>query len=112
MTMMFIPVQNQSSSKEDSSLFDYLPLFKSKPLMLLMAHITIHDRSLLDFCRYVPASVYEGVRCQPCAFWLLSRGISLTLYIGMIILPFILMSVITLFRVINNEEVMKFGDIK
>src|SRR5579872_6788881 len=40
MTMMFIPVQNQSPSKEDSSLFDYLPLFKSRPLMLLMTHIT------------------------------------------------------------------------
>lgn len=32
--------------------------------------------------------------------------------IGMIILPFILMSVITLFKVINNDEVMKFGDAK
>ena len=30
--------------------------------------------------------------------------------IGMIILPFILMSVITLFKVIKNDEIMKFGD--
>lgn len=40
MTIMFIPVQNQPSQEEESTLFDYLPLFKSKPLMLLMAHIT------------------------------------------------------------------------
>jgi DHA1 family bicyclomycin/chloramphenicol resistance-like MFS transporter len=30
--------------------------------------------------------------------------------IGMIILPFILMSVITLFKVLKNDEIMKFGD--
>jgi DHA1 family bicyclomycin/chloramphenicol resistance-like MFS transporter len=40
MTMIFIPVQSQSSPKEDSTLFDYVPLFKSKSLVLLMAHIT------------------------------------------------------------------------
>lgn len=30
--------------------------------------------------------------------------------IGMIILPFILMSVITLFKVIKNDRVIKFGE--
>lgn len=40
MTMIFIPVQSQSVPKENSTLFDYVPLFKSKPLMLLMTHIT------------------------------------------------------------------------
>ncbi|MFT4060213.1 MAG: hypothetical protein QM652_11770 [Legionella sp.] len=40
MPMLFIPVQSQSSSKEDATLFDYLPLFKSKSLLLLMAHST------------------------------------------------------------------------
>ena len=31
-------------------------------------------------------------------------------YIGIILLPFILLSVISLFKVINQDEIMNFGD--
>jgi len=41
MTMLFIPTQTPCDQKENASLFDYLPLFKSKPLMLLIGHITL-----------------------------------------------------------------------
>lgn len=221
MTIMFIPVQNQSSQKEEATLFDYLPLFKSKSLMLLMAHITFMiipywifvGMSPLLYMKALGVSLahfgyYQGVLallfafgsiifgfiinrfdrkktlhvtnqififsllCMAWVTWINSANplfitiafipfvigqiipstilyplclnfmpkakgrvsavivgsrlilcaLSLQLaglvykgsfqYIGMIILPFILLSVITLFRVINNDEIMKFGDKK
>lgn len=221
MTMLFIPVQSQSSSKEDAALFDYLPLFKSKSLLLLMMHITFMiipywifvGMSPLLYMKALGVSLahfgyYQGVLALLFAFgsiifgfiinrferkktlfvtnqififsflsmawvtWinsinpllitiafipfvigqiipstilyplclnfmpeakgrvsavivgsrLILCALSLQLagfiykgsfqYIGMIILPFILLSVITLFKVINNDEIMKFGDKK
>lgn len=221
MTMIFIPVQSQSSSKEDATLFDYLPLFKSKSLLLLMAHITFMiipywifvGMSPLLYMKALGVSLahfgyYQGVLALLFAFgsiifgfiinrferkrtlyvtnqififsllsmawvtWinsinpllitiafipfvigqiipstilyplclnfmpkakgrvsavivgsrLILCALSFQLagfiyngsfqYIGMIILPFILLSVITLFRVISNDEIMKFGDKK
>lgn len=221
MTMMFIPAHSQSSQKEEATLFDYLPLFKSKPLMLMMAHIIFMiapywifvGMSPLLYMKSLGVSLthfgyYQGVLALLFAFgsiifgfiinrferkktlyvsnqififsflsmawvtWMNSANpliitiafipfvigqiipstilfplclnfmpkakgrvaavivgsrlilcvLSLQLagflyrgsfqYIGMIILPFILMSVITLFWVINNDEVMQFGETK
>ena len=39
MTMLFIPTYKLSDHKETLSLRGYIPLFQSKPLMLLMANI-------------------------------------------------------------------------
>ncbi|MFA5959107.1 MAG: MFS transporter [Tatlockia sp.] len=40
MAILFIPKHNLPEHKEDAALFDYMPLFKSKTLMQMMAHIT------------------------------------------------------------------------
>lgn len=221
MTMMFIPTQSQLSPKEESTIFDYFPLFKSKSLMLLMAHITFMiipywifvGMSPLLYMKALGVSLahfgyYQGILALLFAFgsiifgfiinrferkktlyvtnqififsllsmawvtWtnsinpllitlafipfvigqiipstilyplclnfmpkakgrvsavivgsrLILCALSLQLagfvykgsfqYIGMIILPFILLSVVTLFKVISNDEIMKFGDKK
>ena len=221
MTLFFIPAHSQPSRKEDSSPFDYLPLFKSKPLMILMLHITLMivpywifvGMSPLLYMKALGVSLayfgyYQGVLALLFAFGSIAFGFLIyrfdrkkTLYwsnqvfiisflsmvlvtwtncanplfitiafipfvigqiipatilyplclnfmpeakgrvsavivggrlilcalslqcagffyrgsiqqIGLIILPFILLSIITLFKVIKNDEVMKFGDIK
>jgi DHA1 family bicyclomycin/chloramphenicol resistance-like MFS transporter len=41
MTLIFIPKSKLSETKESLSLTGYLPIFKSKPLLLLLTHIII-----------------------------------------------------------------------
>ncbi len=68
MTMLFVPNSKTHENKESISLIGYLPIFKSKPLMLLLVHIVF---------MFVPYWIFLGL--SP-ILYMKDLGLSLKVY--------------------------------
>lgn len=90
MTIIFIPVQSQSSSKEDTTIFDYLPLFKSKSLRLLMAHIIFMIIPYWIFVGMSPLLYMKALGVSLAHFGYYQGVLALLFAVGSIIFGFII----------------------
>lgn len=90
MTMMFIPVQSQSSTQEDATIFDYLPLFKSKSLRLLMAHIIFMIIPYWIFVGMSPLLYMKALGVSLAHFGYYQGVLALLFALGSIIFGFII----------------------